>query len=137
MAIARVGHHSNSPFVPQSVLRKSMQPEDGSNRHPPEVVSYATTVHFGQATGAMNEPYHFSRGKSWLRPAWGARTNEQGGFWLPGGIHVMGWSIFYANPVTLVDVAVYFVSWTRGTILLAGTLSATAEAGLAARRGAA
>jgi hypothetical protein len=26
---------------------------NGSNRHPPEVVSYATTVHFGQAVMAM------------------------------------------------------------------------------------
>jgi hypothetical protein len=43
-----------------------MQPEDGSNRHPPEVVSYVTTAHFGQATEAMGEPYHLSRGKSWL-----------------------------------------------------------------------
>jgi hypothetical protein len=58
MAAARVGHHSNSPFAPHSVSRKSTHPVGGSNRHPPEAVSYTTTEHFGQATGAISECYH-------------------------------------------------------------------------------
>jgi hypothetical protein len=58
MATARVGHHSNSPFAPHSVSRKSTHPVRGSNRHPPEAVSYTTTGHFGQATGAISGCYH-------------------------------------------------------------------------------
>ena len=58
MATARVGHHSNSPFAPHSVSSKSTHPLRGSNRHPPEAVSYTTTGHFGQATGAISECYH-------------------------------------------------------------------------------
>src|SRR5205807_8800101 len=54
MATASVGHHSGSPFAPQSVPSRSTHPVGGSNRHPPEAVSYATTEHFGQATGAIN-----------------------------------------------------------------------------------
>src|SRR5216684_6948259 len=55
MAAARVGHHSNSPFASHSVSRKSTHPVGGSNRHPPDAVSYTTTGHFGQATGAISE----------------------------------------------------------------------------------
>jgi hypothetical protein len=33
-----------------------MHPDAGSNRHPPDVISHTTTEHFGQATGAINEP---------------------------------------------------------------------------------
>src|SRR6476620_7912125 len=55
MAAAKVGHHWSSLFAPHSVPRRSTHPVDGSNRHPPDVVSDATTRHFGQATGAINE----------------------------------------------------------------------------------
>jgi hypothetical protein len=33
-----------------------MHPDEGSNRHPPDVVSHTRTEHFGQATGAITEP---------------------------------------------------------------------------------
>jgi hypothetical protein len=64
MAAARVGHHSSPPFAPHSVSRKSTHPVGGSNRDPPEAVPDATTEHFGQATGAINECLLASEGDS-------------------------------------------------------------------------
>src|SRR5580704_7693417 len=61
MAAARVGYHWTSPFAPQAVSHRSTHPAGGSNRHPPEDVSYTTTEHFGQATGAINECYRFEQ----------------------------------------------------------------------------